>query len=607
MTICLIGLAMSNRTRAELVGYWDFNDDVLDRSAQGNNGTLNGDATFDNDRPKQTSTGKSLIVDGSGDYVDLGNPSVLNFGTNNWTVAAWVRTTQSVGTGTIFSNGGDNPGGIRYVASVDLNSFRLITDDDAIKRTLTGTRVVNDDAWHHVVAQREGAALRTYIDGQLESTGSVPAGYDLSGTSQENAYIGCGWVFGGSAPVKLLTGRVDDVALWDEAIPEGTISRLAEGTLTPSGPAGPTFNVDFGRSTSVVQSGYERADNPVEGPPLPNSITFDFNNAFDTGQQVSATVVDANRWKNRNPITGDFTHLSDLLRDFGGIVQSGVQTISLSLDVPAGNYYLTSYHHTRNYTPGTADVTLTDAANPTGTAAGSVTGSTGSSPTSIGLFATSFQSDGVNPITLDYTITNPNHFAINGFDLERELFITSVDRQGGGTAGTDDTDPGIVGLAFATGASGVTIYSDRSYTWQAAPSVLDGADYVQTFNDDKYPGADGVSYEVMLAGPARIFLMVDNRNADLQAEVDAINSVAGLNFLDTGAEILTDTSMAFSIFYADALAGGTYVFMDQVANTNSFYAIAAIAHVPEPGTIVLLALGGLGLLLSLRHRMRQGC
>jgi len=70
--------------------------------------------------PGYDDTGFCLEFDRIG-YVDLGNPDALNFGSGDWTVTSWVNTTIS-GTaedqrGTIYGNGGDWGGGVRYIRS----------------------------------------------------------------------------------------------------------------------------------------------------------------------------------------------------------------------------------------------------------------------------------------------------------------------------------------------------------------------------------------------------------------------------------------------------------------------------------------------------------
>ncbi|MBW8036631.1 MAG: glycoside hydrolase family 5 protein, partial [Planctomycetes bacterium] len=91
----------------ELLGHWELDENTgstaADSTVEGNDGTLAGDTAW-----VTGETGSALDFDGNGDYVDLGNPSVLDFGTDDFTICAWVKN--PVG-GTVVGNGGDDAGG----------------------------------------------------------------------------------------------------------------------------------------------------------------------------------------------------------------------------------------------------------------------------------------------------------------------------------------------------------------------------------------------------------------------------------------------------------------------------------------------------------------
>ena len=137
-------LTLSGQSRADLVGYWKLDGDALDSSSSGVEGTLEGDIAFSNDVPNVLGGGMSVELNqgaGAGldlGYVDLGNPDVLNFADNDWTVAAWMKTEPDhAERGNIFSNGGDYSGGIRYVLAYaetgGPGNVVLTTDDDSTK------------------------------------------------------------------------------------------------------------------------------------------------------------------------------------------------------------------------------------------------------------------------------------------------------------------------------------------------------------------------------------------------------------------------------------------------------------------------------------------
>ncbi|MEJ2702382.1 MAG: LamG domain-containing protein [Sedimentisphaerales bacterium] len=205
------------------LAWWKFDDNANDGGGSVN-GTLRGNPTYTAGK-----VGQAISLDGD-DYVDFGNPASLDFSTGDWTICAWAKTTMT-GTGdenkgTVFANGGDQTGGIRYtlaVGEVTSGMMTLTTDDDASKIQATGTTPVNDDVWHHVAGIRSGTQLRLYVDGVLEATANVPAGYDLSGTSQHNAYVGVITDNRDATLIKYFIGQIDDVRIYDYALTDSEV------------------------------------------------------------------------------------------------------------------------------------------------------------------------------------------------------------------------------------------------------------------------------------------------------------------------------------------------------------------------------------------------
>jgi len=222
-------LAPKEKASNKLVAWWKL-DNNADDSAGANRGTLQGNPTY-----APGKFGQAISLDGD-DYVDFGNPSLLNFGTNDWTVSAWVKTTQSgtddANKGTVFANGADGGGGIRYTLTVNETQSGMITlttDDDLSKVQVTGNTAVNDGAWHHVVGMRNERTLGVYVDGVLKRTEILPAGFDLSGTSQQNAYVGVITSYRDGSQFKYFVGLIDEVCVFACALDANSVSALYSG------------------------------------------------------------------------------------------------------------------------------------------------------------------------------------------------------------------------------------------------------------------------------------------------------------------------------------------------------------------------------------------
>jgi hypothetical protein len=219
--------------KTNLKALYAFEGNANDTSGSGLNGTLK-QATFVSSG--RTGGGSAVKVEKAG-YVDLGNPPVLDFSTGDWTVTAWYKTaitgTGDANKGTIYSKGGDSTGGKRYalIVSETLEGVvTLVTDDDVTKYVVDSQSKTNNDQWHFVAGQREGTVLRIYIDGQLEGSMTIPAAYNLSGTSQHNAYVGAMTNHVDSSLYKLYNGLIDDVRVYNKALSQGEILWLAGST-----------------------------------------------------------------------------------------------------------------------------------------------------------------------------------------------------------------------------------------------------------------------------------------------------------------------------------------------------------------------------------------
>ena len=236
-----IGLAQSVFAAEEdpLVAWWKLDDGAGEIAVDSSGNGLDGTITDSNwVASGYDGTGFCLEMDRVG-LVDLGNPDALNFGTSDWTVSAWVNTTiagtEETERGTIYANGGDWGGGIRYtlcVSETQDGQVTLTCDDDSTKAQATGTTQVNDGEWHLVIGMREGTTIRVYIDGVAEGENEVPATYNLSGTSQHNAYIGAITDHRDATLKKTYKGLIDDVRIFRQALAENHVQDLYKG-LTP--------------------------------------------------------------------------------------------------------------------------------------------------------------------------------------------------------------------------------------------------------------------------------------------------------------------------------------------------------------------------------------
>ena len=149
---------------------------------------------------------KSIELDGIDDYVDCGNN--INFAVTNISISAWIKTTaDGIFMGADDSNGARRRWVFRVTASGTLNF--LFWNASVALKSITGTTVVDDGVWHHVMAVNNGTDLKLYVDGVLDNSSSD--GDTMNTNLFTYIHIGNSNYNGGNA---YFDGLIDEVAIW---------------------------------------------------------------------------------------------------------------------------------------------------------------------------------------------------------------------------------------------------------------------------------------------------------------------------------------------------------------------------------------------------------
>lgn len=235
----------------------------------------------------------ALFFDGSDDYVDLGNSTVLdNLATGDFTIAMWIKTTYT-GRAILFGNYNGNPS---YNFELGLSgAMRLYMDSE----DHNASTVVNDGLWHHVAAVRDmGNNVYIYVDGEL----------DYSNTSTKSAYSISNSTMIGRDPRPgsyYFNGIMDDVQVFDSALSESQVQALTgdycfkclyvDDDYTPAGyNDGHIWGVT---AFSVIQDAINAADygytvNVAEGAYVENIVLK--NGVAVIGADRDYTIIDGN-------------------------------------------------------------------------------------------------------------------------------------------------------------------------------------------------------------------------------------------------------------------------------------------------------------------------
>ncbi|MBN1388972.1 MAG: DUF2341 domain-containing protein, partial [Bacteroidales bacterium] len=265
------------------VSVYHLYNSFLDGTNNVNHGTNHGSSSTTG------KIGNGRSFNGTSDYIDLGNPSEFNFSTGNWTVSAWINTTDTW-QNNVFSNGGDDNGGIRYVLASSetggAGTAVLTTDDNSNKyQAISPAGITNNGQWHYIVGKREGTSIYIYHNsGGPEDITTITAGpgYNLSGTSQKNAYIGAGISQQYGTIIKYFDGFIDEVR----------VQNVARGTDWIQ----TEYNNQNSPGAFMSFGGREYYDDPCTGLLIPVTQCYTpvtYTNKWASSSGVSATSCDA--------------------------------------------------------------------------------------------------------------------------------------------------------------------------------------------------------------------------------------------------------------------------------------------------------------------------
>ena len=227
--VLVLNVSLTNMATAELVGWWKLDetsgDVAYDSSGNGNDGTLQGDPQW-----VPGKLGGALEGDGTDDYIQVPHSDSLNI-SDAVTVALWIYG--GIPPDQIICKGS---GGGAWVASY---SIRLDDDSSHVRQLnfrgrvgtnadgLNSSSAIPADEWTHIAITFDAGATgnnqKIYINGQLdiESRSENP----LSTNADDlligaDAYETTRWHW---------QGMIDDVRVYNVALPEGQIQEVMEG------------------------------------------------------------------------------------------------------------------------------------------------------------------------------------------------------------------------------------------------------------------------------------------------------------------------------------------------------------------------------------------
>jgi hypothetical protein len=152
-------------------------------------------------------------------------------GTSNFSLEAWVKPANVVTTGMVVL------GRINIDAGTEYSQWQMGTnaggyanfelwDNHSNGIVLTGTSVLDDGDWHHIVAVRDGSANKNklYVDGVLENSADISYSYTFKSDVQPNP-INLGYIKRATSSEEYhFIGGIDEVGIFDKALSAAEIT-----------------------------------------------------------------------------------------------------------------------------------------------------------------------------------------------------------------------------------------------------------------------------------------------------------------------------------------------------------------------------------------------
>ncbi|MCH7558923.1 MAG: carbohydrate binding domain-containing protein [Planctomycetes bacterium] len=197
-----------------LVAFYALENDVLDGSGNGNDGTIVGDPVF---VEGPAGYGMAMEFDGD-DYVDTGNTEDLA----TWTIACWAKSPAA-------PSGDSASGPIHRENNYQFNwnhgneTFRASVSINAGGWHAASFGTLEADTWYHLAGTYDGEELKSYQDGILITTNDAPSG-------PPDAETGTLKLARHATAVQYFTGTVDEVTIYNSVLSDAEIAWLAGWT-----------------------------------------------------------------------------------------------------------------------------------------------------------------------------------------------------------------------------------------------------------------------------------------------------------------------------------------------------------------------------------------
>ena len=207
------------------------------------NGNIDADPMF-------CSSNSSLSFDGVDDYVNIGDPDLLDFDYNEpFSVEVWVNISQAPSPFyQIISKLNSSLQGWGFQIFSDMKLGAYLSNDWGNNYIYTETTqsLSADNTWHHVMLTYNGSSdasgVNIYVDGSAMDVSVASNSLSATITNDGNLWIGAY-----DPGYEYFKGQMDEVAIWNNALAAAEITEL--------------YNSGFGLSASANSGNYTSSSN----------------------------------------------------------------------------------------------------------------------------------------------------------------------------------------------------------------------------------------------------------------------------------------------------------------------------------------------------------
>ena len=249
---------------------------IYDLSGSGNTGTLTNGPVL------SSSNGGVIVLDGTNDYVTIGDK--LDLGLGNYTFSCWFKLNSVSGYQCIFSKSIADYATNRYALYIDNNKLKSFMQGDLSSGDVdfSSALTLTTNTWYHItsVYDRSGT-LKLYVNGILDSSQAISQWQNVNIQTSYTFKIGA-YASPGDAPTFFTNGNITSFTAYNKALSAQEVSQNYNATKNrfvnalPPVRNGLVLELDAGQRASYPGTGntwYDLSGNSLNGT-LANAPTF---------------------------------------------------------------------------------------------------------------------------------------------------------------------------------------------------------------------------------------------------------------------------------------------------------------------------------------------